>query len=462
MNIEEYLKILTEQIRCKAAREPVQDEIRCHIEDQKEAFLQEGMNEMEAEIAAVKEMGDPIETGIALDGIHRPKMAWGMILGIVGLSLVGFVLQVSMKANGIEITYPNQSLKFLIFLLIGLVVMIGICYFDYTRIARYAKILFCALAAVMFFGAIIFSRTVNGLNMYVFVFGIAFNIKILVLLFVPLYAAILYQYRGESYGALLKGVLWMLPVLLITMNIPSVSTTLMMFLILTFLLLFAVYKDWFLVSKEKVFPAATGILFLLPILIYGWIMRFGLDYIKERLQAYIQLILNPESRAADIGYQTMAIRTALEGSKMVGESADSLVHMQSIPEVNNYVLTYVVTYYGILAGIIIIGAILFLLYRMFHVSLHQKNQLGMMMGAGCCAAFFVQILFYVLSNLGFTVLGGGYCPFIAYGGSGMIMSYALLGVLLSIYRYQNVVPVNGYMNKRAPFRIHLVVEKENE
>ena len=79
MNTDEYINTLTEQIRCKKARHAVAEEIRAHIEDQKQEYLCEGADEAEAEEMAVKEMGDPIEAGVALDTIHRPKMAWGMI-----------------------------------------------------------------------------------------------------------------------------------------------------------------------------------------------------------------------------------------------------------------------------------------------------------------------------------------------------------------------------------------------
>ena len=42
MRREEYLHILTEQIRCKMARGTIEQEINDHIEDQKAEFLGEG------------------------------------------------------------------------------------------------------------------------------------------------------------------------------------------------------------------------------------------------------------------------------------------------------------------------------------------------------------------------------------------------------------------------------------
>ena len=54
-------------------------EVEDHIEDQKQVFMAEGMKEEEAEKAAVEEMGDPVEVGVEMDQIHRPKMPWKAI-----------------------------------------------------------------------------------------------------------------------------------------------------------------------------------------------------------------------------------------------------------------------------------------------------------------------------------------------------------------------------------------------
>lgn len=117
MRAEEYLTILTDQIWCRMAREDVRKELLCHIEDQKAAFLSEGMEAAEAEEAAVREMGDPVETGNELDRIHRPKMAWGMIALIAVLSIVGYLAQcllqekwIAAGGTGMVMTYMMLGL----------------------------------------------------------------------------------------------------------------------------------------------------------------------------------------------------------------------------------------------------------------------------------------------------------------------------------------------------------------
>lgn len=59
MERRDYLELMTGQIRCKKMCPVIAREVEDHIEDQKQAFMAEGMTEEEAEKAAVEEMGDP-------------------------------------------------------------------------------------------------------------------------------------------------------------------------------------------------------------------------------------------------------------------------------------------------------------------------------------------------------------------------------------------------------------------
>lgn len=72
--MDEYLKIVLEQIRCRKARPYIRQELQDHMEEQIEANMHAGMDCESAEKAAVKDMGDPVETGISLDRIHKPQI----------------------------------------------------------------------------------------------------------------------------------------------------------------------------------------------------------------------------------------------------------------------------------------------------------------------------------------------------------------------------------------------------
>ena len=138
------------------------------------------------------------------------------------------------------------------------------------------------------------------------------------------------------------------------------------------------------------------------------------------------------------GYVTVVIRQLLEGSRVAGEGSASLDASQ-IPVFQELVLSGVAAYYGIFAALIVAGLLVFLLMRFLKISLAQRNQLGMLMGAGCSVLFLTETAFYLLTNLGVAYIGT-FCPFLSYGGTGTMVTYILLGLLLSICRYQNTAP----------------------
>ena len=99
MDKKKYIQTVTEQIRCKRALPLVTKELEGHIEDQKSDYMKAGINAEEAEEAAVLEMGDPVEVGVEMDRIHRPKMAWKMIGLIAILNLAGIVLMYLIRTS---------------------------------------------------------------------------------------------------------------------------------------------------------------------------------------------------------------------------------------------------------------------------------------------------------------------------------------------------------------------------
>ena len=56
------------------------EEIRGHIEEQAKEYQAEGMSKEDAEREAVRQMGDPVETGCALNRIHRPAFPWKLFV----------------------------------------------------------------------------------------------------------------------------------------------------------------------------------------------------------------------------------------------------------------------------------------------------------------------------------------------------------------------------------------------
>ena len=93
-------------------------------------------------------------------------------------------------------------------------------------------------------------------------------------------------------------------------------------------------------------------------------------------------------------------------------------------------------------GIIICAAIAILIIAIFAVATKQKNRVGMLMGCGCGILLLVNSGINILENLGYFPLSQTFLPFLSSGRSNMILSYSLIGLVMSVYRYKNIYPRN--------------------
>lgn len=430
--MEEYLKVLLEQIRCKKARPHICQELKAHLEDQIAANISDGMDHESAEKAAVKDMGDPVETGISLDRIHKPQVAWKMLLLIGVISVIGIVIHwlINMQVEGAD---AYVSGKYAIHVALGIIVMMVLYFIDYTVLAKFAKLIAGALLVsciyTMFFGF-----SINGMRVWIRMAGIPISILAIMLLYVPVYGGVIYKYRGLGYKGLLKSIVWaILPVILV-LRIPSLITACMLLISMLVMLTIAILKDWFLIKKKAAIVGVWTGFIAFPI-IGLVVMYFGnilADYQKARIQAFI-------SNSGDADYLTATVRSFLKTNRMIGGSGADISGL--LPDFNtDYILSYLSSTYGTIVSILVCCMLAVLIVMIWGTALKQKNQLGMLMGSGCGMIFLVSFAINVLENMGAFPPTMTFLPFLSAGGSYIVVSYGMLGIVLSIYRYKNIYP----------------------
>ncbi|MCI6431152.1 MAG: FtsW/RodA/SpoVE family cell cycle protein [Lachnospiraceae bacterium] len=430
--MDEYLKILLEQIRCKKARPYIRQELQNHIEDQVEANIHAGMSYERAEKEAVKDMGDPVEAGISLDRIHKPQIAWNLLLMIVLISITGIVTHMMIAAN-MDGADAFASRRYVIHVLVGITVMMVLYFMDYTLLARFSKLIATILLAICLL-TLFFGVSINGMTYYMNIGGMVISIQALMLFYVPIYGGVIYQYHGLGYKGFMKAVAWMVLPILLVMRMPATMTAGLMMISMLVMLTIAVLKGWFIIPKKKTIAGLWGIFMVLPVVsLFG--MYFGnalAAYQKARIQAFV-------SNSGDANYLTATIRSFLKTNKMIGSNGADI--SGKLPGFNaDYLLTYLSSTYGMLVAILVCSVLAVLILFIFGTAMKQKNQLGMMMGCGCGMIFLVSFLINVLENLGVFLPTATFLPFLSAGGSYIVVSYGLIGIVLSIYRYKNVYP----------------------
>ncbi len=422
--METYLKVLLEQIRCKKVHPYIREEIQGHIEMQMEENRKRGMSQEEAEALAIKDMGDPVEVGISLDKVHRPQMDWKAIGIVAVISMIGIflhqILVMQMGENAIG------SDAFVGYTILGFCLMLVVYRLDYTIIAPYAKTLAIAFLLLCLFLHIGDVR-INGWRAYNAMFSF-------MTLYVPLYAAVLYKYRGQGYRAVGKALLWMLLPVLLAYRLPCLSLAVILVGTMLIVLTTAILMGWYQVSKKRVVAALWGSMLGAPLIFLGVALKYELleVYQTARLRTFF-------SSDSPDNYITNVLRENVTEIHLMGENGRNLT--ETLRNFNNdYIFSYVLSNYGALAGISICLVLALLLVRVFMVSFGQKNQLGRCMGCGCGTVLLVNFFINIGENLGIIPLSQTYLPFLSPGGSNILVCYILLGIVLSIHRYRNIYP----------------------
>ncbi len=435
--MEKYLSKLLEQIRCKKARTFIEQEIRGHMEDQIADNKSHGMSEEQAVRAAVKDMGDPVETGISLDRIHKPQAAWSMIIIMVVISLFSILVHIMIGQGTEEIDgyssagYITRAIRHIV---IGFIAMLIVYRIDYSFMAKYAKVIAAIFLGFMFLQIFFLGDERNGAMSFISLGGISISAIYFMLLFVPVYGAILYQYHGLGYQGIIKSIFWMLVPAWLTLYIPCTSLSMTLFFMMAVLLSIAVRKDWFHISKKNFLIVFWSVIVALPIL-----LLLKLHWLADYQSMRIRVLLSGE--ISEYNYVGRLIKEYAASSKLFGTSGKKIIGV--LPEYSrSYILTVISTYYGIITALIVCCLLAFVTFKIFRISLRQKNQLGMIMGCGCGMVFLTNLGINIGINVGIFPTAQTFLPFFSSGGTGIIVSYILIGIILSIYRYKNILPTH--------------------
>lgn len=215
---------------------------------------------------------------------------------------------------------------------------------------------------------------------------------------------------------------------------PSIMSAGLMLIAMLVMLTMAICNNWFVVHKKKALAFLWGIFMVLPFVVFmGIYFRDILvSYQKEHIRSLI--FHSPYDN-----YMTSTLRSLLETSQWIGSSGKNISGI--LPSFNgDYVLMYLSATYGIMVATLVCCVLASMILIIFGIAVKQKNQLGMVMGCGCGMIFLVSFLINVLQNLGNLPPNMTFLPFLSAGGSYIVVSYGLIGIVLSIYRYKNIYP----------------------
>jgi cell division protein FtsW len=167
----------------------------------------------------------------------------------------------------------------------------------------------------------------------------------------------------------------------------------------------------------------------------------GVGAILVGLQGYqmdrIRVWLNPWSDPLGDGYHTVQGLLALGLGGIVGSGLGEsrMAGGLFVPNAfNDFIFAIIGEEFGLVGAVVVIALFVLLAYAGIRVALGAPDTFGALLAAGITAWLCIQAFINIAVVVTLVPITGITLPFISAGGSSLIISFAAIGILLSISR----------------------------
>lgn len=414
-----YLQAVCGQVKWKKSHGVIAKELEQHLEDQKQTYLECGLEEGEAEENAVAQMGNPVEIGMAFNQVYQPPKNIVLLGSIALLLAMGLWIRMTVYAQGGN-AFPMGSA--IIAILLG-VAMAGSCFFvSVHKMVRWSLAGYWGLLFLL--GMTNFCPKVNGYHVFIGVNGVVFIISYLLLLFPIVLVGVIYRFKGKGVIGLLLTELMMAVPLGMSLLGSQLSSTVSYGCIMGMVLLYAVWKNWFGCNRFwGIGSIGLGGLIGVFVLLFSARGQYGMMRIYNAL--------HPETDPNGVGWFALQIRDILQNAQIWGQSSWKGMELPTME--TNYLLTFLIQRFGWAAFAVVILFLGVIAVEGVKMCLKQKDFLSRTLSMVVVSIFSLQTVFYIINNLGVTLFSGYPLPFIN-GNVSIVVNLFLMGLLMSVFR----------------------------
>jgi cell division protein FtsW (lipid II flippase) len=176
------------------------------------------------------------------------------------------------------------------------------------------------------------------------------------------------------------------------------------------------------------------------LLIVGGLLSYVMfDHVQLRTRAW----LDPWPYAQGEAYQILQALVAYASGGVLG-TGFGYGFPDYVPAVHtDFVLAALAEELGLLGALATVGLYVLLCHRCFRIALRARSEFSMLLAAGLGSVLSVQAIIIMAGNLRLMPITGVTLPFLSYGGSSMLASFAMIGLLLRISAESGGGPSRG-------------------
>jgi rod shape determining protein RodA len=157
------------------------------------------------------------------------------------------------------------------------------------------------------------------------------------------------------------------------------------------------------------------------------------DYQIERITAF----LDPDPDVRSEGYNLTQAKIAIASGGLRGKgvgSENTQTDLDFVPEQHtDFIFTAVGEQLGFVGGAALLGLFAILIWRSLRIAAMARDTFGTLVAAGIAGMWACQLFVNVGMTMGIMPITGLPLPFVSFGGSGLLMNFMAVGLLLNIH-----------------------------
>jgi len=339
--------------------------------------------------------------------------------------ILSFLILVLFALGGLVLFSIQKELFYnqLTFFVIGLFIYFAVSNIDIKLYKNFDVFLYGILIFFLII-VLVFGQGIRGAKRWISLFGVRSQpSEILKPLLVLFFASTICKLGLNKIGNFLKILFLMIfPAVLVFLQ-PDLGNTVVIFF---FWLVMILYNG---IPKKSIFVSIIGLLFFFPV---GW--RFLKPYQKQRLENFF----NPKSDVLGGGYNLIQSQIAVGAGGFLGRGLGKGTQSQLLflPErQSDFIFACLSEELGFIGAGFLVVVYFLLLLKILLVSRKIDDCYSSLVLAGVFGMLFFQAFVNIGMNLGLLPITGLTLPLVSYGGSSMLATMVLLGLVQSVQKH---------------------------
>lgn len=351
---------------------------------------------------------------------HIKRLDLVLAISAIFLSLMGLIAIYSACISSGDF---SDAYRQAVFLLLGILTMIVISFFDNRTIRENSAIILSLyfFSVILLIGIFFFAPEIRGIKSWYMIGPISFSpIELMKISLIIVLAKYFSRRHVEMYKIrhiILSGIYAFIPAVLIFFQ-PEFGSV---------MVIVAIWVGILMVSGIRLKNFIILCLFGIISLVLMWSFLFE-DYQKTRIISYV----NPQEDLLGAGWNRNQALIAIGSGGVLGKGIGNGSQVQNgfLPEPKtDFIFSVIAEEMGLIGVTTLLSLFAIFFWRILKVALDARSNFSRLFAIGISISIFFQVIINIGMNLGILPVIGLPLPLVSSGGSNLVFTFIALGIL---------------------------------